>query len=73
MLGPLVIINSLNQGIRWYNGNTACNVATVTLSTIGDYCHKQEATWHHICVDRSVSNGKPRSLPSVDGQQAIVK
>ena len=33
--------------------------------------------WHgktmEVCTSQDMSNGKPRSLPSIDGQQEIVK
>ena len=39
----------------------------------GNHSHKQEAIWCHIRVSQGISNDKSRSLPSIGGQQAIVK
>ena len=70
MLGLLVIVNSLYKGIQWYNSDTASNVATYGYTiAIGRIIAINKGPYGTIaiCVSLGISNGKPRSLPSIDG------
>ena len=47
------------------------NVATAMVQLWGELMLQTRG--HMVCISRGVGNSKPRSLPSIDGQQAIVK
>ena len=62
-----MIVNSLYKGIQWYNDVTASDVAMTAIAVGGNYCHRQDDVWCHICISQGVSNDKPRNLTSLDG------